>query len=813
MDKGALSLLDAMCVLLRKTDKNELRQQIANLINECSQPNHPVYESLLRLLSSLENKHQNLASASDETGFNTYVKMVRDEEYVFGIEELSLLGYAMNQSIMVYQKHPNLPIGYHHNSASSGHVSIYFNSLNSFYPLLDPIKACLFEDSYFLASFDQKPFFLSYSLEILKSSLHDYANSLVNFENGVYKIRDWLGLSEEESQEFLDQESTDSLMDFLNDQKRKRIGVFYLNRQASAAEKKQVSDGLKIFLIRPERNAKFILGFANENHFQACTLNPKRHRTLLKDLNKNRNLSKSDETDNTFLDDYFRANDMICQLEEGKFVQCSNRKLKLFPAETGIFANLNSTRVKVKEVFDTIKGDFERFLTSKKRVLSDLHDLIDLSQICCTGTIELSEILTRIIINKNQLTFKQFLQEIKKTRDKLLELTKTANDLKSEFFMARLIVFFDQKSELEEKNADNHASVQHAIAAKYAAHDPNKSFRWCEQAVEQNYALAACWMAKMYETGFGVEKDLVQAIKYYELEISRGDWTGIARESIERLKTEINDPQVLRDVGSWYASNQLEEARFWLKAASSMSGGSDDGLNYSWGQVHETNKDFETAMNYYVAALKENNKIQALKSIENLDSSLGSEHPDLDLDDNDMIEIAEAFESNQDYKNSVVWFTRASKLGSARAMRKLKHMIGKNEFKEVQFMLGEFFENMNDFEKATKCYKKMSPVNVDSPDEEVKIPWEALTGTLDEKDNEEIEDHEIDRDVTNEDFGEEAYLPAEKLKPISVFYQNGMDYVLVNRRKEKYKVFNLSERQDDLYWLKLYLFYDVYILF
>lgn len=794
--------------------ESEFRSKLSLLVNDGKNEQHPVHESIKNSIASLISKYPSrfTSELSNEANFDTYSEIILQNDHDFGIYEANLLGYIAKKSIIVYRKAPDTPIEFNLNEACGGNqLMVYFDGGLSFYLLLDPTKSNLLSNSYFMCMFDHKPFFLAYPLDILKQHLDEYRKSLEKFEKRVNNIQDKIDFSDEKAHEMMSQLDVESLDNILKEQKQNRLGVFYLSRQPNAIEIKQALVGHKIFVIKSdEKGKKFKLGFAHNNRFQTCQLSPKKHRSdLFKGILKNQGLIKSDETANETLFEYFRKNDMICKLEDPRLTQCNNQKFKLFPADanpSGLFAKLKETQDHFKGEFVDLKNDFINFLASKAKLQSVLCDLTDLGRVCQAEK-SVNSIEKIVPENGSQLRAREFSEHLRNTRDDLIQLIDSSRLINTNFFMSKLAILLDEKNEVE-KWDDNQESIYLAIAAKYSSFNDNreKSFKECFTAINKNFPVLACWIAKCYETGYGVVQNYVQAVKHYETEKSRGDWTGIATVSIENLKSKkiITDSQILKAIGAWYASIGSTEASFWLTEAANSST-FDLGLSFSWGQVHETSKDYEKAMRYYVLALKEDDKKTALEAIENLDKKLiSSQHPDLDLEVKSMLEIAEAFETNnRDHINSVVWFIRASKLGSERATRTLRQMTSKNEYRDVQYTLGEYFEATNDLERATKCYKKMSPANVNAPDEEVRIPWKS-----EEDDEEGVEaiDDSANREFTNEEFTGDAYLPVEKLKPISIFYQASIEFALADRRKEMKKVGNqrnCSQKEENIKIIKI----------
>ena len=204
--------------------------------------------------------------------------------------------------------------------------------------------------------------------------------------------------------------------------------------------------------------------------------------------------------------------------------------------------------------------------------------------------------------------------------------------------------------------------------------------------------------------------------------MGRNDQTGYAKESILRLKNQEMDSEILKEIGCWYASIKSKEALFWLKTAS------DSGvknLEYFNGLVYFDYKQFDQALKCFLNSLNYD-PIKSLQAIDNLEYQLsmdGEWKSKLSFDIRSSLIIAEAHLLNGNIVKAANWFVKAAKLGSFKDKRCLREMIGKRAYKSAQYIIGEYFEELQEIELAMKCYKRGYSINNEEDKDEI-LPWE-----------------------------------------------------------------------------------------
>ena len=286
--------------------------------------------------------------------------------------------------------------------------------------------------------------------------------------------------------------------------------------------------------------------------------------------------------------------------------------------------------------------------------------------------------------------------------------------------------------------------------------------------------------AKCYEDGLGIQQNFLLAIQNYEIEITRNDLTGYARESISRLKEQEMEKEVLKEIGTWYASIKSKEAAFWLNRASDA--GSIE-LDYYYGLLYFDSKQFDHAMTCFLTSLNFD-PVQSLKAIDVLEHELSMNaelNSKIYFDIASAMNIGEAHLIHGNIYNAAFWFIKVAKLGSLKAKRRLREMVGKKLYKSALYIIGEYFEEIKENEVAMKCYKRSNPINDDEDDIEIS-PWEY-------KDADELDDGYISPENIDFQYHSESYLPLEMQKPITTFFQSSIQYILESKQKDKVQVF------------------------
>lgn len=281
-------------------------------------------------------------------------------------------------------------------------------------------------------------------------------------------------------------------------------------------------------------------------------------------------------------------------------------------------------------------------------------------------------------------------------------------------------------------------------------------------------------LANFHEQSSELKKNYLLEIINFETERSNEDLRELAEQAIVRLKETEMDRDTLKNIASWYATTQPNDAMFWLNRAKELGVAE---LDLYYGYVHFAMNDYKNAIKFYLVSLK-SLPTESLEAIEELEIKLTESDLKQSLNVSDLIEIVEAFKVNNNFCNAVKWLIKATKWDSLKVEKLLKEMIGDANFRNEQYIIGEYFEEVKQYEIAMTCYKKSYSLNKDD-DLSDKLPWEE---------NSNNDDEGLFLDNIEYPCIDEPYLPLEMLKPVGIFYQNGIEYELTNNVKEKFKV-------------------------
>ena len=631
----------------------------------------------------------------------------------------------------------------------------------------DYFKICLKNE----ANVSHEQLFFKYPIGIFETYKENMIECLKYYECLAKSFKELIFLSDKQTDYLIKQDNVKKL-NFILEKFKDNIGVFFINREPTLKEKTLVVYGLKNFLIKDKRGG-YRLGFSYNNQYQSFAINLKDHSELLQHIDSNQ---LKEETRIPFLEEYFMNNNYVFK-NEAHQVLCAGRSKKLYPSDNkqGLFSDLFELKGKLESVSDLLEKKFNQILTIANDMEIKLNHLIDFGQIICP---EIGEKIKSCLkeFSKAEWEFpldENFLFQMKSVQKKLVHLIdECLENEEAVAFISKLVVMLDFNSSLENSEEALLPFLQFQIGIKFLNSNAPKAFEWFKRASESNYSDAINAVGKCYENGNGIEKNYLRAVISYEAEMKNGDKSGIAKESIENLKINLSDPLSSKQIGRWYAlEKRPDEALFWLKKAASFGA---NNLNYLFGNVSEQSKKYQIAFNYFFEALndKDDDDVKrALNSIEDLERKFSSE---INIEIEEMLLIADCYKKHKDSVKHAKWVIRAAKNNSTKAVRSLKEMIGKNEFKEAQLLVGQFFESTNDFEKAMKCYKKIN--QFDQADEKIKEPWNY------DNDNENIFDeimYQLNYSI-NPHF-DVPYLPIKKMKPTSIFYQSGIEYSLKNK--------------------------------
>lgn len=754
-------------------NESDIRMQFGKFVRDTINNSN-----LMAQINDVMSRNSYLKLTSNiEENLDCYSKLIEKDDYMLSLDDLSMLAYSKNIKIIIFQKNQNnKPIVL---NKAQQEINIYFDNNHGYHRLFTFNNYCLLEQSsYFQISFSRegqmRSYFIYLPLSILRNKLIKYEESLRKFDDQFNRFSEIFDLKKVPINVQSEYALSHSLNDLLN-----TLGVFIASDEQTGDETINVLKGLKLIILKKKSN-KYNLGFELNGEFKEEKLNLK---NLSKDL-KNRGKVQQLESCND-LESYFTKNDIVYDLVPARRFSCkSARKMQLSPntpGKDGIFTKLYKIKQNIQTDAELLKKHYQQMKNDENELLKVFELVIHFGEIICFGIKEPITCLKNIIPKEKQhpLT-NQFLNQLKQTVNALNELVKVHTEINNEsvYFMARLAVFLDKDGILSKEN--NLAPINFALASKFVNSNYNRAFELYSKAAEQEYLPAICAKAKCLENGLGVAQNRPLAVELYEHAKEIGDQTGIAQHSIDELKAKLNEADDLKKIGAWYASLKSNKAVDWLNRAE-LNGAKE--LDLFWGCIYQEKKDFNKAFDLYLSALKYDTA-KALKAIESLDGELKAnpeKHVEKISEPVILIEIAEAFKVNGQSANAANWLVRASNLGSEKALRALRNMVGKADYKDAQYIIGEFFEGNREYEKAMKCFKKSNPTNIDKQDEEI-FPW----------DNQETEDDGYDTPNSYENLnGNEVYLPLAKQKPISIFFQNAIDYTLFARKKEQFKVFKL----------------------
>ena len=526
------------------------KQKLISFLMECknSQHDYQMISALLIKKFGLEN------DCINEETLDQYANIIKNDEYSFQLDEFQLFAQTLKSTIILFQKNESTIV---YNDGKEDKIYIFFNGVH-FYRMF-PAKDFnpLGSNFYLQIVFMSKLFYVYYPFKGLKENMETYTQKLKDFDKCTLHMKNVFELSDAQILDLINQNEENLEMSLKN--LIQEVGVFLMKDDPTILEKKKAKDGSKIFFVKNKTKRYIEIGFSHEGNYMQIKLTKSK---LIKELEKIYKKSYSKICSEDFMA-YLIQNDLIYELEpDNKLYSCTNRKMQLRTSESGLFNQLMQTKTNFQLVLDTFKELFlslEKSENLLKNKIQFLQDLIDMIYIDTNSKKKVN--FKNIISEKKEYPLSvNYEKEIRYIVNNIIEILQSQmENYEQNFMLAKLTVYLRGDNNLEKL-----PQLDFEIGIKKSLINHKDAFEKFAGSAKSNYSISINALAKCYEDGLGIQQNFLLAIQNYEIEITRNDLTGYARESISRLKEQEMEKEVLKEIGSWYASIKSKEAAFWL---------------------------------------------------------------------------------------------------------------------------------------------------------------------------------------------------------------------------------------------------------
>ena len=287
---------------------------------------------------------------------------------------------------------------------------------------------------------------------------------------------------------------------------------------------------------------------------------------------------------------------------------------------------------------------------------------------------------------------------------------------------------------VKEKLKDN--KVQYSIGNKYyKKQEYKKAFEWLEKSSQQDNSKAQNLLGKLYENGFEIEKDYEKSYEWYSKSANQGNEEA-QKSAIKVLKelAQQGNPNYQYELGKlyengfgiekdyeksyeWYSKSakqgNKEAEKSSIEVLKTLALQGESKYQYELGTMYENGfeveKDYEKAYEWYSKSANQGNEEAQKSAIKILKELAQQGLTDYQYELGMLYEnglMLKAFVIEVDYETAYVLYKESAKQGNKEAEEALKRIEKKLEDKNVQYDIGIKYCQKEEYKKAFEWLEK-----------------------------------------------------------------------------------------------------------